>query len=298
MASAAELQRAYEEQRQAQVALRTAFLAQFTPTWNMLSWNALDETFPGWVRAVKAIIRPFRQASADLAVRHYAALRALSKPHARTDPPRIEFRQAADDFTTRSMPEPFRFGGLTAEDIARGARLRRPEPARPVIDWERYDRAAERSLLITGPSNLKRRAGRHETEQQAKPAALVQVAGAASRQVLTGGREATLTLVQADTEAIGWARKTDGDPCAFCALLASRGPVYKSEASASFRPHDGCACIPVAVFTNSEPWPGKAREFRRLYDQASRGYSGQDAINAFRRAHDAKRRTARQPLTA
>lgn len=30
----------------------------------------------------------------------------------------------------------------------------------------------------------------------------------------------------------GWRRITDGDPCAFCAMLASRGPAYRTEASA------------------------------------------------------------------
>lgn len=284
---------AHEQQRQAQVALRAQFLTQFLATWGILNWGALDATFPAWVRSVKALIRPFRQRSADMAVQHYIEHRRLALPRSTTPAPSIEFRHAADDLTTRSAAfDPFTFDGLTAADIARGHRLRQPEPKRPVIDWAEFDKRVERSLLVTGPSNLKRRAARHETEMQAKPAALVQASGAASRQVLTGGREATLTLVEADTEALGWARLTDSDPCAFCALMASRGPSYLSEASASFKPHDGCACIAVAVFSRSERWPGKAAEYRRLYNQAARGYSGQDAINAFRRSHDARRREA------
>lgn len=39
-----------------------------------------------------------------------------------------------------------------------------------------------------------------------------------------------------------WRRVTDGKPCAFCAMLAARGPVYVSEVSSSFESHPGCGC--------------------------------------------------------
>jgi hypothetical protein len=111
--------------------------------------------------------------------------------------------------------------------------------------------------------------------------ALVRTSGSASRQVLLGDRVTTLTAVDADTQAVGWARISDGDPCAFCWMLVSRGPVYKSEATANFQAHDHCGCKPVPVFSKTAPWPGRAREYRRIYNQVAQGQP--DPLNAIRR---------------
>lgn len=83
--------------------------------------------------------------------------------------------------------------------------------------------------------------------RQAADAALVRSAGAASRLVLEAGRETVRETVAADPDARGWARQTSGSPCPFCAVLASRGGVYK-EATADFRAHDNCACVPRVVW--------------------------------------------------
>lgn len=56
-----------------------------------------------------------------------------------------------------------------------------------------------------------------------------------------------------------WRRVTDGDPCAFCAMLASRGPVYmESTVTASkyaLRYHKGCGCT-------AEPWYGRWEDWQ------------------------------------
>lgn len=59
-------------------------------------------------------------------------------------------------------------------------------------------------------------------------------------EVLTAGRE----VVQQSSRR--WRRVTDGNPCGFCAMLASRGPVYTSEASASRIGGRGKAIDPTA----------------------------------------------------
>ena len=69
---------------------------------------------------------------------------------------------------------------------------------------------------------------------QAMANGLVQVSGAASRLVLNTGRDTIVEAVKRDPRALGWARVTDEAPCAFCAMLASRGPVYKSASVALF----------------------------------------------------------------
>lgn len=62
---------------------------------------------------------------------------------------------------------------------------------------------------------------------------------------------------------LGWARVLAGETnCAFCAMLASRGPVYHSEGTASFDAHDGCDCGATLV-VKGERWEGED-EFKAL----------------------------------
>ena len=63
-------------------------------------------------------------------------------------------------------------------------------------------------------------------------------------------------------------------PCGFCAMLASRGPVYKSSESAGIRAdryHDHCFCTCTPVFT-SKHWEGKEQqaEYERVYNEVVR----------------------------
>lgn len=140
------------------------------------------------------------------------------------------------------------------------------------------------SLFVTGQATADRAKRGGKTPAQARQTALVGVSGAMTRHVLAGGRDALLESVAADPEALGWARVTDGDPCYFCALLASRGPVYKDQASAGFEAHDHCACMAEPVYPGAE-WPGKAREYAALYREATKDRPD-DLRNAFRRAYE------------
>lgn len=318
MASTDQGRRLTERHRRNQAALRSLFLARFVRLWPLLGWDRLDETAPGWVQAVMALLRPFRQESADLAVSYYRDYRLAEVPRVATPAPVIEFTRpeprplvvaTGQDRPVSGQAVPIRgqVDRLSGPSDRSGGSGAGREPARdrpvrlgielvkPRIDWSEWDKAAEKSLLVTGPGELKRRAGRGETETQAKRGGLVVVSGSASRHVLAGGREATLTLVEADQRALGWARVTDSDPCSWCSMLSSRGPAYKTEASASFQAHSACACTAEPVFSRSAAWPGRSREFQRLWYQATKGYSGQDAVRAFRRAHEKARREAARP---
>jgi len=93
--------------------------------------------------------------------------------------------------------------------------------------------------------------------------ALVRVSGAVTRHVLDGGRQTLMRSVRADRRALGWARATSGDPCSFCAMLASRGPVY-GERTGNFQSHDHCACGLEPVFRRDQEWPAGSREYQRL----------------------------------
>lgn len=149
------------------------------------------------------------------------------------------------------------------------------------------------SLLVTGPVTVKRTLARGASLDVAISKARTATAGAAYRMTADAGRATIRDTVRRDRLALGFARVTDGSPCAFCAMLASRGPVYLTEDTAKGDDpyHDGCGCLPAAVYRRDDPWPGRAREFEALWAESTKGYSGRAAINAFRRAHEAQKRS-------
>lgn len=174
-----------------------------------------------------------------------------------------------------------------------------PIPEPPDADMGRVTT----SLTVTGPVRVKQLTQRGEPPQRAARQVLPQSSAAAGRHVLDGGRQQLLTAAIADEHAVGWIRITDAEPCAFCAMLASRGFVYLSEASAARTTvrskrgpgrqyHDGCSCQVEPAFSRDTPLPGRNAEFERLWIESTAGYSGKDARNAFRRALEAQRRAS------
>lgn len=107
----------------------------------------------------------------------------------------------------------------------------------------------------------------------------------------------------------GWARvPTGSETCAWCLMLCSRGAAYRigktvglsievrdffrHEREGTFDPkehmhqwHDNCDCKVVPVF-DLDDWDGKDRAdaLYEMWGDTTRGYSGKDAVNAFRRA--------------
>lgn len=146
------------------------------------------------------------------------------------------------------------------------------------------------SLGVTGPTALLRNLRQDMPPDLAKDRALVTVSGSATRLALAPARDMLIEASRADEQAVGWARLTDAKPCYFCALLASRGPVYHTRETADFRAHDHCACTVVPMFSRSAPWPGRAREWQRLYNATTGGVSGKEKLRAFRRAYTARQR--------
>jgi hypothetical protein len=311
VASVTQQRRMVEQQRQAQLAVRSSFLIEFLAAWGLLDVANLDAVTPNWLRLVMRLIRAFRQESADSALNSYRELRrfALNQPgHPEIpfDMPDVQFDLGDLDEAERRISQLTRRRHRTADTppgdptrvIREPVRLRQPHRQPTVtIKWDRTDKAAENALRVTGPINIKARIARGEDPEKAKRNALVEAAGSAGRHVLNGGRSTQLALVQNDRGAIGWVRVTDGNPCAFCAMLASRGPVYKADSFSSSDPrftgpgevktHDHCACLMVPVFSRTAAWPGRSKEFQELWNAHIQGrYSGKDAIRAWRRLHE------------
>lgn len=127
------------------------------------------------------------------------------------------------------------------------------------------------SLRVTGPYTLKRLTAEGLDVATARGTALTRVLGSGGRLAMAGGRSAIDTNVQADRRALGYQRVTRSGACAFCALLAGRGPVYKSERSAGgdgHRYHDYCHCQTEPVYSRSSALPESSAAYRKAYDQA------------------------------
>lgn len=126
-------------------------------------------------------------------------------------------------------------------------------------------------------------------------------AGKADSLVLRSGRGILDYAHQRDKRLLMYARGTSGNPCAFCAMLASRGFVYWSATSAmkSYRDggmnsyHDNCHCFPIARWTEESELPALNAYFQRNWEPVTGGYSGKDKLNAWRRWINRKRQESR-----
>jgi hypothetical protein len=107
--------------------------------------------------------------------------------------------------------------------------------------------------------------------------ALTQTLGTSARIVQDGSRTTIVESAKADDKAVGWYRVTDGDPCAFCALMASRGVVYKST-TVDFEAHNDCGCTSAPAFSRDIELPAVSREADRIYR------SGNASLSDFRKA--------------
>lgn len=331
MASTPEGRRLTEQHRLAQQQVRDEFLAEFIALWALLDSTRLDETGPGWIQAVMRVVRAFRRESAEIAADYFWEFQlaespiprprpripggvvelpaASSRPGGPVSPPpgpntgRPPRRRQDGLQGHRPRPEvivPERSSRVRFEldeDAFRprgGRRRARVEFDVPELDEDRNDRATQVSLIVTGPVGQKSKRARGKTTQQARDESFVEASGAASRQVLTGGRQSLLTLIQDNMPEPRWARVTDGNPCFFCAMLASRGAVYLTESSASFDAHDGCACTAEPVYYSNSPLPGRGAEFQRLWNEHIRGrYSGAEARRQWRRLYEQLQREQR-----
>jgi hypothetical protein len=124
---------------------------------------------------------------------------------------------------------------------------------------------------------------------EARDRAGVTLTGTATRLVLEGGRDVMERTVLADEDALGWARVSDGDPCSWCAMLCSRGAVYKSAITAGdvryggekYHDHDGCQAIPI--FDPQSPILDRADELYEQWREVTAGHSGAEARKVWRR---------------
>jgi hypothetical protein len=183
-----------------------------------------------------------------------------------------------------------------------------PTPPEPdAVDDDELEQAVASSLWATGWADLRERLSKDEPELDAITRAGTLAAGAGVRHALNGGRDYTQRVIAVDNLAVGWYRVTKGDPCSFCAVLASRGAVYKQDSFNDSDPrfigdgeekvHDHCACTLAPIYTRGQPVPDRNQDFADLWAVTSPGFSGKDALNSFRRAYEARQRAATMAAT-
>lgn len=115
------------------------------------------------------------------------------------------------------------------------------------------------SMLLAGPSRVKLLIGKGESADGAHAKAFKKFSGIVRRQVMSGGRMMIDETTRRDKNAVGWRRVTDGNPCTFCAMLASRGPVYASKeransiAGSGLQYHGHCGCAAEIIYGEWQP---------------------------------------------
>lgn len=139
------------------------------------------------------------------------------------------------------------------------------------------------TALATGPWQVKVYIRDGLDPRSAKAAALSKFGGAVRREVLAGGRKAIDATTSADGQAIGWRRVSDGDPCTFCAMLVTRGPVYASAETATARAGEGlryhshCGCTAEIVYGEWIPNEDE-QAYIDAYEAAAREATAVDGV--------------------
>jgi len=236
-------------------------------SWEGVNSRNLEPFAQQWIAALIPQILLFRMRSASISAAYLQAFRALETGLNDGWIPEIQ----AD------VPE---------EKIRTSLWVTGPQAGRKKVNTQReLLRLQGLEIGDAAVTNLLREAGS-------------QAAASAARHVTDGGRDTIIEAVKNDPRALGYVRVTKDDCCYFCAMLASRGFVYKSDSFSDSdsmfsgagvaKAHDDCGCTMEPVYTASSALPGRAEEFARLWAQSTPGTSGRGSINAFRRAYEGR----------
>lgn len=148
--------------------------------------------------------------------------------------------------------------------------------------------------------------------QEALERSATTISGAGMRYALAGGRSYLENAVDRDRVALGWYRVTREGACSFCAVLASRGAVYREDSFDESDPrfdgdgdekvHDHCRCTIAPLFTRGQEIAPANLTYAELWYQSVKAneedvlkgraafvgqkFSGKDALNSFRRRYE------------
>lgn len=114
---------------------------------------------------------------------------------------------------------------------------------------------------------------------------VVRMLSGSTQRLISGGARGTIEASAHADRKVGYQRMPAPGCCAFCGLMASRGPIYRSAGSAgvSVTYHDFCSCLAVPVFVGDTEINGVLRATRQqyagMYDQSvGRDANGSTAL--------------------
>ncbi|OYN81770.1 hypothetical protein [Mycolicibacterium sphagni] len=263
---------------QAQEGIAASVSSGLALLWPIINLGDLDKSTPSWLHATTLQIEKGWNESAERAYEYVQQALLSVEPDA-TPPARVETKFPVQEIQT--------------------------------------------AMRVRGPVEVKRQIARAVPEQDAMEAGKKASDGVGATKATDGGRTQVLELVRREApkrlsrgKPIGYARKTDGNPCYFCAILASQGAVYFSESSfdrsnsmirevkwtsnkdkgtrrafigdGPAKVHDHCQCTMRPVFSKSDSLDDRAKYFRDQWMKHGRGGKGSDgkyrsAENNFRR---------------
>ncbi|MFI2673894.1 hypothetical protein ACH5AU_30800 [Streptomyces albidoflavus] len=301
--------------------------------WARVPVEARAATAGGWLRRAITLVMSRRRQSRDLARAYYRLVRALQTGRTVADPHhpepehvtladlRREFAELAGTYRPPAEMPP---SDPPMDGDSGSSRSARPgEPVDEDDDWERIlveeleglreeeervERQAEEELRLVleslGTTNLDRRLAAGDADpDDAHRQAGAQQAAAASRVAMNGGRSSTWTHMSRDRRALGYVRLSrSGTPCGWCAMLISRGPVYKSKRSTLFNDgdkyHDNCHCYAMPIWNRdqyqSSELTALSRQYEALWPEVTKGHTGKAAVTVWRRFIRARQREAKQ----
>ncbi len=212
--------------------------------------------------------------------------------------PSVELGQAKSALIATRYAEKFRVAEL-------GLKLPRPATSRttfePVTTLTLGQLEASMRAVAFGPAaRLERKISVTKDSPEMQRALRTQltnlqtgVHGSVQRHVGNGGRATLRNIVEEqDRQALGYIRVTRAKPCYFCAMLASRGPVYgddsfddsdpRFEGQGNVKVHDSCHCTIEPVYSSKTAWPGRGREFEGMWRDSDGTLAG------FRRLYEGR----------
>lgn len=143
------------------------------------------------------------------------------------------------------------------------------------------------SVLVTGPVRFKQAIANGGSPAAALRLMRKALGGSAYRHSANGSRDTVMNTVKNSRTIRGYRRVSDGNPCAFCAMLIGRGAVYEKD-TASFQAHDKDGCVPEPEYRpkGSYKETGEAARLFQLWkDSGAQDLTGKAAIAAFRAAY-------------
>jgi len=243
--------------RQAQAGLSTLLARDLRGLRRLINPSRLQATVPLWIEAVAALVARYAEAAATLGADFYEGDRELAGV------PGVFSVQLADPPPEKQTSSSLRWA---TKDL-----------------WPRNEDDATVAQLEPLDVRLE--------------AAMSKADGAVDRLVLNAGRETVQEAVRQDRGAVAYARAAALGCCSFCALMSSRGAIYRDRGTVGenandrfvgddsvIKYHNFCRCQPIPVFRGQAfELSAKAREWDRIYREFAQGHPGEQ-LRLFRAA--------------